>query len=338
VQKQLDTVLAPPPPNIVSWKPYFFMYGALLALPFGAMYIVYRLRRHARVYRAHELGAALLFASPWFVGMAVFVGGPILFSIVLSFTRYDVLTEARYVGVSNYRDVISDPLFLKSIWNTAVMLVRIPLTMALSLAIALLLDRAVRAIGFYRTSFYMPAIVPMVAASLLWVWLFNPIQGPINRALNTMGLPAPSWLQDPAWSKPALILMGLWGAGAGMIIWLAGLQSIPPHLYEAASIDGAGRWRRFVHITIPMLSPYILFNAIVGVIATMQVWGEAYIMTAGGPDDSTLFYAYHLFKQAFQYFRMGHAAALAWIMFVVVLVLTLVQLWLSKRWVHYEQA
>jgi multiple sugar transport system permease protein len=148
----------------------------------------------------------------------------------------------------------------------------------------------------------------------------------------------PLWLQDPRWSKPALIIMTLWTDGAGMIIWLAGHQSIPQQLYEAASIDGAGAWRRFRHITLPMLSPYILFNTIIGLIATLQIFGEAYVMTSGGPQDSTLFYSYHLFKQAFQYLHMGYASALAWILFLIVLVLTLAQLWLGKRWVHYEQS
>ena len=301
----------------------------------------------------------MLFCSPWIVGFAVFVGGPILFSIVLSFTRYDVLSDARYVGLDNYREVVGDPVFWKSLGNTAYMLVRIPLVMAAGLVIAILLNRAIGGIGAYRTAFYMPAIVPVVAASLLWIWLFNPSYGAINGLLawlfDTPPLEAvewlagrfagtrvefspPLWLQDKNWSKPALIVMGLWSAGGGMVIWLAGLQSISPQLYEAAAIDGAGPWRQFLNVTVPMLSPYILFNAIVGVIGTMQIFGEAYIMTAGGPDDSTLFYAYYLFKQAFQYFRMGYASALAWILFLVVLGLTLVQLWLSKRWVHYENA
>jgi multiple sugar transport system permease protein len=211
----------------------------------------------------------------------------------------------------------------------------------------------VRGIGFYRTLFYLPAIMPLVAASLMWIWIFNPTVGLINTALGwVISLPPaqwieqlggfqftlPMWLKDPSWSKPSLILMSLWSAGAGMIIWLAGLQSIPQQLYEAASIDGASAWRRFWHITVPMLSPYILFNLIIGLIGTMQVFAEAYIMTEGGPADSTLFYAYYLFRQAFQYFRMGYASALAWILFVMVLALTLVQLWLSRRWVNYDQS
>jgi multiple sugar transport system permease protein len=305
-----------------------------------------------------QTAAAMLFASPWFMGFALLIGGPILFSVVTSFTRYDVLTEARYVGLSNYREVLSDPVFFKSLVNTAYMLLRIPLVMAVGLGIALLVQSGVRGIPIYRSLLYVPAVMPVVATSLVWTWIFNAPQSLLNRGVRwcfdtapvhalewaiglftttPFHLSAPLWLQDPAFSKPALILMNVWTAGGSMVIWLTGLQSIPKQLHEAASIDGAGVWRRFVSVTIPMLSPYILFNAIIGVIATMQIFTEAYIMTAGGPVDSTLFYAYYLFKQGFQFFRMGYASALAWILFVAVLALTLLQLWVSKRWVHYDQ-
>ena len=211
--------------------------------------------------------------------------------------------------------------------------------MLLSLGLALLLNRSMRSIGFYRAAFFMPAIVPMVAASMLWMWVFNPLQGPINQMLAWIGIAGPLWLQDPSWSKPALVLVNLWMAGSGTIIWLAGLQSIPPQLYEAASIDGANRWQQFRNVTIPMLSPFILFNAIIGTITTMQIFVEAYIMTPNGqPADSTLFYSYYLFKQAFEYFRMGPASAMAWLLLLIVLALTILQLWISRRWVHYEQA
>ena len=360
VQKALDEVLRPlPAETLVNWTPYLWGYCLLLAGPFVLMAVVYRRRKREYGYRLRETGTALLFASPWMIGFALFVGGPILFSIVFSFTRYDVLSPAHYVGLENFRQVFQDDLFYKSLGNTAFMTMRIPLLMAVSLAIAMLLNRAIRGIGAYRTTFYMPAIMPLVASSLLWIWLFTPGQGALNEALNwlfdslpfhllerfislftaqPMHFSAPLWLQDKNWSKPALIVMNLWTAGGGMIIWLAGLQSIPPQLYEAASIDGAGAWQRFRHITIPMLSPYILFNLIVGLIGTMQIFGEAFIMTQGGPSNSTLFYAYDLFKEAFQFFRMGKASALAWILFLIVLALTLMQLWLSRKWVHYERS
>jgi ABC-type sugar transport system permease subunit/ABC-type glycerol-3-phosphate transport system substrate-binding protein len=356
VQRQLDEIMRPAPAHAVAWAPYAISYAALLAALLGA--VLLRSRRRSLGFSVRETGAALLFASPWLVGFAFLIGGPILFSIVTSFTRYDVLTEARYVGLSNYREVLRDPVFFKSLLNTGYMLLRIPLVMAVGLGIALLLRSGVRGMPFFRSMLYVPAVMPVVATSLLFTWLFNAPESVLNRGLRwcfdtapahalewaislfttaPFHLSAPLWLQDPAFSKSALILMNVWTAGGSMVIWLTGLQSIPKQLHEAASIDGAGTWRRFWSVTIPMLSPYILFNLIIGVIATMQVFTEAYIMTMGGPVDSTLFYAYYLFKQAFQFMRMGYASALAWILFLAVLGLTLLQLWVSKRWVHYDQ-
>ena len=362
VQRQLDRVIAPPPPVKVNWTPYFVGYAFVVVALLAAVWITFKLHRRSHNYSGRELGAAALFASPWVIGMVCLTGGPILFSIVMSFTRYDVLNSARYVGMGNYTDVLADPVFYTSLWNTAYMVVRIPLGMAIGLAIAVLLNRPMRGISAYRTGFYMPAIVPVVASSLLWVYLLNPNFGAVSSTLRwafdtwlfhgiESGLNAvftfdagpfkftvPAWLQDPAWSKPSIVLMGLWTAGSGMIIWLAGLQSIPRQLYEAATVDGANKWQQFRHVTLPMLSPYVLFNAVIGLIGTFQIFSEAFIMTQGGPADSTLFYAYYLFRQAFQYFRMGYASALAWILFIIVLALTLVQLWLSRRWVHYDRA
>ncbi|HEV2293200.1 MAG TPA: extracellular solute-binding protein [Tepidisphaeraceae bacterium] len=358
VQAELEKHLAPPPPTVVKWRPYLWAYAALVAIPFVLMFVAFRRRRVEYGYRAREVGAAMLFASPWMIGFVALVGGPILFSVVFSFTQYDVLNEARYVGIKNYADVVSDPVFYRSLLNTLFMILSVPIAMAVSLAIALLLNHAVRGIGFYRAAYYVPAIIPLVASSLMWVWAYNPNYGLINSFLiwlydtslmqalehvigaitgDTFHFTLPLWLQDKDWSKPSIVVMRVWAGGAAIIIWLAGLQSIPQELYEAATVDGASAWQRFRNVTVPMLSPYILFNLIIGLIATMQIFGEAYIMTEGGPADSTLFYAYYLFKNAFQYFRMGYASALAWILFLVVLSLTLAQLWLSKRWVHYEQ-
>jgi multiple sugar transport system permease protein len=228
--------------------------------------------------------------------------------------------------------------------------------MTAGLAIAVLLNLKIRAMAVWRTFFYLPAIVPMVAASILWVWIFHPQGGFLNLILepilhgvswlaNLVGglfgagpvsVRPPMWLQDPDWSKPGLILMGLWGAGASMIIWLAGLKAIDPSLYEAAEVDGANEWQKFWHITIPQLTPYIFFNLVMGLIGTFQIFGQAFIMTQGGPKESTLFYVYHLFNNAFRYGHMGYAAAMAWVLFVIVLALTIFQLRLSKHWVHYE--
>ena len=357
-QAQLDAFLQPPPPHEVNWPAYFWGYGAIILLCGAAGAVAYRRNHRTHSYKKREVGAALIFASPWLLGIICLVGGPILFSVITSFTRYDVLSPARYVGWQNYRDLLTDDIFLQSLWNTAYMVLRLPLVMGVGLIIAMLLDRSIRGIGIYRTAFFMPSIVPVVASSLLWMMLLNPNFGAINLALawlfstppahwiaaalstiagHRVTFVPPGWLQDPRWSKPSLILMSVWSAGGGMIIWLAGLQSIPRQLYEAAEIDGAGAWRRFTSVTLPMLSPYILFNAIVGLIATMQIFTEAYIMTDGGPADSTNFYAFHLFRSAFQYFRMGYASALAWILFLIVLLLTWTQLWASRKWVHYER-
>ncbi|MBM3277199.1 MAG: extracellular solute-binding protein [Candidatus Handelsmanbacteria bacterium] len=282
-----------------------------------------------------------LFAAPWLIGLALLTAGPILVSILYSFCRYDVLHPPEFVGLDNYRRLFfADPLFWKSLGNTAFMMLGIPVGMAAGLGIAMLLNARVRGMQVYRTIFYLPAIMPMVASSILWIWVLNPEVGLINAFLKLLGwADPPNWLQSSDWllgSKTAIILMGLWSAGSGMIVWLAGLKGISEHLYEAAALDGAGPFGRFLHVTLPMLSPYIFFNLIMGIIGTMQIFTQAYIMTEGGPDDSTMFYAYYLFNNAFRYFEMGYASALAWILFLVILALTLVQTKLAPRWVHYE--
>jgi ABC-type sugar transport system permease subunit/ABC-type glycerol-3-phosphate transport system substrate-binding protein len=353
VQAMLDEILKPlPPETTVNWSPWFAVYVLLVILPFGGILLAYRLRKNELNYTARGLGAGLLFAAPWMLGFIIFLGGPIFFSLLFCFTRYNMLSPAHWVGLDNFHQVFTDRLFFKALGNTAFMIIRIPLVMAASLAIAMLLNNPLRGRSFYRTACYLPAVTPLVASSLLWVWILNPSQGILNQGLywlydtrpmewlqSLIGhhFTAPLWLQDENWAKPSLILMSLWSAGGGMIIWLAGLQSVPNQLYEAASIDGAGPWRRFWNVTMPMLSPYILFNFVIGVIGTMQIFNEAFVMTQGGPADSTLFYAYHIFRQAFQYFRMGYASALAWILFLIVLVLTMFQLWLSNKWVHYDR-
>jgi len=232
--------------------------------------------------------------------------------------------------------LLHDEMFYKSLGNTLFMAIGIPLGMIVSLGIAMLLSAEIRGMAIYRTFFYLPAIMPAVAASILWLWIFNPQEGILNALLQKLRIPGPLWLQDPTWAKPALILMGLWGAGGGMIIWLAGLKGIPKHLYEAAEIDGAGHWRRFFSITLPMLSPYILLHLIMGVIGTFQIFTQAYVMTQGGPVNATLFYAYALFNNAFKFLKMGYASAMAWVLFVIVFVLTGLQLYISKHWVYYE--
>jgi multiple sugar transport system permease protein len=216
------------------------------------------------------------------------------------------------------------------------MVIGIPIGLAVGLGIALLLNMEIRGVAVWRTLFYLPSIVPAVAASILWIWMFNPSGGLLNSVLASAGIQGPNWLQDEHTSKLSLILMGLWGAGGGMIIWLAGLKGISKSYYESAELDGAGTWAKFRHITLPLLTPYIFFNLIMGLIGTFQIFTQAFIMTQGGPVNSTLFYAYHLFNNAFRYLHMGYAAALAWFLFLIVFFLTMLQMRLSKRWVHYE--
>jgi len=337
-QHALDRVLAPPAGIPVrSWNWFFALYAALLIF-FAVAALALHLRKHPSGKLTRRLWpGGVLCASPWLVGFIVFGGGPMLFSLFISFCDYDILHAPRITGLDNYRRMLtSEPLLPVALWNTAYMFIAVPLTMAVSLAIALLLNTSIRLMPMWRTFFYLPAIVPAVAMSLLWVWLLNPQNGLINLFLGLFGIQGPSWLQSADWSKPGIIIMKIWAAGGGMIIWLAGLKSIPPSLYEAAEVDGASPWQQFWAITIPQLTPYIFFNLIMGLIGTFQIFTEAFVMTQGGPVNSTLFYVYHLFNHAFRYGNMGYASAMAWMLFAIVLVLTIMQLRLARRWVHYE--
>jgi multiple sugar transport system permease protein len=337
VQKELDRIFKPKDYPTLSWTPILYTYIAVLLITMAFLYWHFDRKMQAKGYFRREFYAGYLFASPWIVGFLIFGGGPLIFSLFMSFCQYDVLSQPKFVGFDNYTTMLfHDPLFYKSLWNTIYIAIGVPLGMAVSLGIAMLLNFEVKGMAVYRTFFYLPAIMPAVAASILWIWIFNPHQGILNNLLAKVGVSGPEWLSAESWSKPAVILMGLWGAGSGMIVWLAGLKGIPAHLYEAAEIDGAGPWAKFRAITLPMLSPYILFNLIMGLIGAFQKFTEAFIMTRGGPVDSTLFYAYNLFNYAFKYMKMGYASAMAWVLFGIVLVLTVIQLRLSKRWVHYE--
>ena len=283
-----------------------------------------------------------LMLSPWLIGFAVFGAGPILASLVMSFTDYSLFTDAKGVGLANYKELLfGDRLIWKSLWNTLFYVVfAVPLGMIFSLSLAMLLNQKVRGLSVWRTIFFLPTLVSGVAMAVLWRWIFNPDIGLLNTLLrpilDLLDLPDPQWLLDPALAKPAYVMMSLWGVGGGMIVFLAGLQGVPNHLYEAATIDGASRPRQFWHVTLPMLSPVILFNLTMGLIGSFQIFAQAYVMTGRGPKNATLFYVLYLFDQAFRYFRMGYASAMAWILFFLVLIVTLVQLWFSKKWVHYE--
>jgi len=280
------------------------------------------------------------FIAPWAIGFLAFTAGPILASLYFSFTDYNVTTPPLFVGLSNYSTLFRhDPIFFTALGNTIYYVAfSVPVDIIVAFALALLLNQRVRFLPLFRTLFYVPSIVPLVASVILWIWLLQPQWGLIDAVLRLVGIPGPLWLADPAWAKPALVLMSAWSVGGMMIIFLAGLQGIPEHLFEAAAIDGAGRWSKFRHVTIPMMTPTIFFTMIVSIIAQFQVFVQPFIMTNGGPVDSTLMYALYLYQQAWNYLKMGMASAMAWILLVIVLTLTVLQFRLANRWVYYEGA
>jgi len=276
---------------------------------------------------------------PWIIGFFVLFVGPSIASIVLSFCKYDMVTSPKFIGLENYRMAFmgEDSLFWQSLGVTfKFVAMSLPLNLALSLGVALLLNQKVRGIGIYRTIYYLPAILPIVAVSILWIWIFNPDFGISNYALwKLFRIVGPSWLFNKFWALPALVIMGFWGIGPSMLIYLAGLQGIPKQLYESAEIDGAGWWKKFCQVTIPQMSPVIFFNLVMGTIVSFQVFTQAYLMTNGGPHHATLFYMLNLYNNAFQYFKMGYSSALAWILFIIILGFTILIFKSSSAWVYY---
>lgn len=279
----------------------------------------------------------LLFVSPWLLGFLAFSLYPFLASLYFSFCDYDILSPPQWIGPANYHELVtSDPYFRTALYNTLYYtLFSVPLGILLGVLLALLLNARVRGVGAYRTLYYVPSIVPVVAASVLWMWLLNPQYGLMNAFLGALRLPEPGWISDPRWSKPSLVLMSAWTVGGSVVIYLAGLQDVPSELYEAAAIDGAGAWQRARFVTLPMLTPVIFFNLVMGLIGSMQYFTQAYVMTLGGPVDSTLFYSLYLFRRAFTYLDMGYASAMAWLLFVAIMAVTLFTFKTAGRWVHY---
>lgn len=279
-----------------------------------------------------------LFISPWLLGFLIFNVYPLVFSIWLSLCEWDIIGSIHYVGISNYQQIFTeDTLFWQSLKVTTLYtFLSVPLNMVVSLGIALLLNQKIRGIRIWRTTFYLPSLISGVAVSLIWTWVFNPELGIINQALDMVGIQGPMWISDAAWVMPALIIMGLWGAGGNMMILISGLQGIPTALYEAAQLDGANAAQRLWHITIPMLSPVLFFVLVQSIIGTFQTFTQAYVMTDGGPDNASLFYVLYLFRQAFKFFNMGYASALAWVLFLIILGCTFILLKTQDRWVHYE--
>ena len=280
-----------------------------------------------------------LFASPWLIGLLLFYAYPLIASIYFSFTNYSILQPGEFIGLSNYKDLFSDQLFWKSIYNTIYFAVYfVPLSIIFGVALAMALNMKVKGMGIYRTIFFLPTLVPHVALAVLWMWLLNPGFGLVNEILGAVGIDGPSWLGSVTWSKPSLILMSLWGIGQPVIIYLAGLSDIPEEFYEAAEVDGANWFQKTFHVTLPLLTPVIFFNLVMGVIAAFQQFTLPYTLTQGQgtPADSLTFYVMYLYDNAFKYFKMGYASSMAWILFLIIMILTALIFASSKRWVHYQ--
>ena len=276
-----------------------------------------------------------LFVAPWVVGFLLFKLGPFIASVVLSFTRYNLVTPPRWIGGANYRALAGgDPLFLQSLGVTLrYALLAVPLATLVALGLALLLNANVRGVAVFRAVVYLPSILPAVATAIVFVWLLNPETGLVNTLLRRVGIAGPAWLQDPHWALPSLVLMSLWGVGGAVVILLAGLKDVPVHLYEAATMDGANAWQRTRTVTLPMLTPVIFFNVTMATIAAFQAFTEAFVTTGGGPDDSTLFVGLYLWRRAWRYLDLGYASAMAWILFLMT-VLALAGLFATqRRWV-----
>ncbi|WP_433729741.1 carbohydrate ABC transporter permease [Actinoplanes sp. CA-051413] len=296
------------------------------------------------IARRRETWAAYGFLSPWIVGFLVFLAGPMVASLVLSFTDYDVLTSTDLVGGENYRMLLADPKVRTSLANTMFYTVlHVPLTMAVALGLAMLLARAGRrSAGFFRTIFYLPTITPKVAVGVLFLLLFNGQVGLINEVLGWVGITGPDWTADGSWIKPGIVLMSAWSLGSTVIIYLAALQNVPRDLYEAAEMDGASPWARFRAVTVPMISGALFFTLIINTISSLQTFDEVYTAFFGSANqqtygnDAALFYVIYLFQQAFQFLHMGYASALAWLLFLIIVLITLVQVRLSRRFVYYE--
>jgi multiple sugar transport system permease protein len=281
------------------------------------------------------------FLSPWLFGFFAFTALPIVVSIILSFTKYSVLRPPEFIGLRNYQHALGggDALVFPSIGRSFYYaLASVPLSLTGSLLVAILLNQRLMLTPFWRTLFFLPTLTPSVASALLWRWMLNPEIGLLKFALNSVGLPSPRWFASMEWAIPGIILIGLWGSvgGAAMIIFLAGLQDVPVELTEAAEIDGAGRLRSFWHITVPMLSPVIFFNMIMGIIGALRVFDTAFVATGGGPSYATWFISLHIYRTAFMYFDMGYAASMAWILVIIIVSLTILQFLLSRTWVFYQ--
>jgi multiple sugar transport system permease protein len=289
----------------------------------------------ARRFRWSRYQGAL-FVLPWFIGFVAFNLVPFVASLLLSLTNWSLVDPPKYVGLANYTSLVKDELYLKSLFNTLYYLVfHVPGQIFLAFCVAGLLNRQVHGMPFFRTCFYLPAITSGAATAIIWLWLFQP-QGLLNSALEAVGIPGPNWLASTTWAMPSLILMSFWNIGSTMIIFLAGLQGVPQSLYEAAEIDGAGWLGKVRNVTVPMMTPYLFLTAVLGVIGSFQVFTSALLITNGGPANATVFLVLYLYWNAWSYFKMGYASAMAWTLLAIILLFTAAQFYVARRWVYYE--
>ena len=289
--------------------------------------------------KSRENLTGYLFIAPWLIGFLVFTLGPFIQSFYLSFTRYNIVQPPKFIGLANYRMMLfDDELFWKSLWVTIrFALYSVPMVLVVGVLLALLLNSNVKGIAAFRTIFYLPSIIPTVATTSIFMWILNPQVGMVNQILDLIGIKGPAWLSDPTWTPWSLVFMSVWGAGGSMVIYLAGLKDIPTYLYEAATLDGAGLIQKLKAVTLPMLSPVIFFNLVMGIIGTFQYFTQAFMISKGqgGPEDSTMFYALYMFQRSWKYMDMGYGSAMAWVLFVIIILITAVIFRSHTRWVHY---
>jgi multiple sugar transport system permease protein len=302
---------------------------------FGTLQLARKNRFSSRTRESIE---CYIFMLPVILGLLLFYLGPMIASLYLSFTQYNMLSSPQWIGLENYRNLLDEALFWKSLRVTAMYsAISVPLGLFLALGLALLLNQKLRGVTFFRTMYYLPTVMSGVAVATLWRWIFNTDYGILNQLLSQIGIRGPAWLTDESWAIWALIIASTWTVGGSMLIFLAGLQSIPNDLYEAAALDGAGSWNKFRNITIPLISHVTFFNLVLGIIGALQVFTEAFVLTRGGPNNSTMLLSVLLYRNAFEFLKMGYASALAWVMFLIVLLLTLVVFRSAPMWVHHQE-
>jgi multiple sugar transport system permease protein len=320
--------------NVRPILTFLILLAVVFAVFFGVLRLAVKAGRMSR-----NTAAFWGFISPWLIGFLLFTAGPMVYSLVLSFMDWDLLDPSKFTGLTNYQHALHDPLLGQAIKVTLIYaVVSVPVQTVLSLGVALLMNVNVRGINVFRTLWYLPSLVTGVAQTVLFIYVFNPDFGLINGVLRLVGIEGPKWLFDPHWALSAVIIMSLWTVGGNMVIYLAGLRDVPAELYEAAEVDGAGRWRTLWNITLPQVSPVIFFNVVTGLIAAMQTFTQGYVLAhnAGGLGNSLLFYVLYLYQNAFSLFKIGYASALAWILFVMIMLLTALMFRGSDFWVYYE--